>query len=136
MGKSYTTKNKVLIMDFLKKNKDFGFSVSDLYSHLIKNNSNINLATVYRNLDKLLQDGSLIRYRTAEDDGYMYQYVDMKKECHEHLHMQCRQCGKIIHLECDFMSEIAAHLNEYHGFEIECKSSILKGLCSECKSSI
>ena len=39
----------------------------------------------------------------------------------------------MIHLECGFMKDILAHLEEHHGFALECSSSVLYGMCRECK---
>ena len=55
----------------------------------------------------------------------IYRYLDLK----------CVKCGKIIHLECHFMEEISHHIEESHGFTLQCKNSILYGVCKECKGS-
>ena len=63
----------------------------------------------------------------------MYQYVEMGHHCEEHLHLKCVSCGCIIHLECAFMQEISEHILEDHGFKLQCKNSIIYGLCRECR---
>ena len=45
------------------------------------------------------------------------------------------KCGKIIHLECEFMDEISEHILKDHGFKLQCKNSILYGMCSACQES-
>ena len=42
--------------------------------------------------------------------------------------------GRIIHLECHFMEEISHHIEKSHGFTLQCKNSILYGVCKECKN--
>jgi Fe2+ or Zn2+ uptake regulation protein len=56
-----------------------------------------------------------------------FQYIEDGHHCEEHLHLQCIKCGRIFHLECEFMDEIAAHIQSEHGFFIECKRSIIYG---------
>ena len=135
MKKIYNTKSKEVIREYLEAHKESRFSAHDIYEHLCVNGSQINITTIYRNLDKLTDSGELLRYKTAEDECCVYQYVEPHAKCHEHLHLQCSSCGKIIHLECGLMSEIKKHLIEHDGFYLECKSSVLKGLCKECKAS-
>ena len=59
--------------------------------------------------------------------------VEPGRGCEQHLHLKCVKCGKIIHLECHFMEEISHHIEESHGFTLQCKNSILYGICKECK---
>ena len=84
-------------------------------------------------LDKLEENKLLMKYKTAENDCATYQYVEPHGNCHEHLHMQCRKCGKIMHLECGLMQEIYEHLLTHHGFRLECPGSVLVGVCGDCE---
>ena len=59
-------------------------------------------------------------------------YLEDGHHCEQHLHLQCTKCGRIFHLECDFMGEIAMHIQREHGFYIECKKSIIYGICKDC----
>ena len=45
----------------------------------------------------------------------------------------CVKCGKILHLDCEFMKEISEHIQKDHGFSLQCKNSILYGICRECQ---
>ena len=134
MKKSYHTKNKDLIMDYLDLHKEERISASSIYEAIKEKNASINLATVYRNLDKLHNEGILRKFKTAEADCSYYQYVH--QNCRYHLHLQCTHCGKIIHLECDFMDTIMNHLLKDHGFALDCENSTLSGLCEECRKEL
>ena len=135
MPREYKTKSKSQIMDYITAQKDKQFSAQQVYDYLSGEKTQINLATVYRNLDKLAEDGVLLRYRSMGSNSVMYQYAVEDKDCHNHLHMRCRECGKIIHLECGFMQEIAEHLLRDHGFTVECEGSVILGICRECKTA-
>ena len=63
----------------------------------------------------------------------VYQYVELGQHCEEHLHLKCVKCGCIIHLDCGFMDEIAEHIQKDHGFQLQCKNSILYGICKDCR---
>ncbi len=136
MKKTYTTKTRNQIMDFIVENKDMRFSAATVFEHLQRNNEQINLATIYRNLDRLTEEGILLKNKSVQDDCSLYQYAEPYKNCHEHLHLQCKNCGKVMHLECGFMKEIAEHLLDEHGFELDCKVSTLSGMCDSCREKI
>lgn len=135
MQKEYRTKCKDSIMEYLQAHKEHRFSAVDIHAYLESKGQQVNPTTIYRNLEKLMLSGQLMKYKTAEDESAMYQYVEPHGKCQEHLHMQCKSCGKITHLECGFMKEIRAHLLEGHGFLLECTGSTLTGLCEKCQSA-
>ena len=114
----YATASRKKILDYLKKNSD----------------SEVNITTIYRYLDKLEKEGTLIKYVAEKGSQAAYQYVELGHRCEEHLHMKCVQCGCIIHLECEFMDEISEHILKDHGFALQCKNSILYGTCEKCRN--
>lgn len=130
--KQYRTKYRDFIIDYMKKNQDHRLCAKDIYHALIQEGFHINLVTVYRNLDKLSQQGLLQKHTLSEEDCTYYQYAH-NEACNQHLHLLCKKCGRIYHLECSFMDTIRNHLLEEHGFMIDCKDSTLVGLCRECR---
>ncbi len=136
MPKEYKTKFKDSIMSYLQENQEKCITANDIYVHMQAKGEQVNLTTVYRNLEKLAEGGLLIKYKTAGQDCCQYQYAAPHAHCQEHIHMQCRSCGKILHLGCSFMEEISAHLLEHHRFLLECNGSLLTGLCEECRKRL
>ena len=51
--KQYRTKYKDVIIDYMKQNEDHRLCAKDIYQALVDKGLNVNLVTVYRNLDKL-----------------------------------------------------------------------------------
>ena len=84
-------------------------------------------------LDKLATDGTVMKYVAEAGGKAVYQYVELGQHCDEHLHLKCVKCGCIIHLDCGFMDEIAEHIQKDHGFQLQCKNSILYGICKDCR---
>lgn len=132
MEKEYKTKSKEEITSILRENSDRRFTAADIISTLKNRGSMINPTTVYRNLERLSKTGAVIKLKTPDSDSALYQSALGHENCKEHLHLQCEKCGSLIHLECGFMHEISHHLLDDHGFVINCKNSVLLGLCSEC----
>lgn len=134
-GTGYATASRKKILDFLKSNSDRTVTVTDIDSYLKRNDSEVNITTIYRYLDKLAKEGTVIKYVAEKGSQAVYQYVGHGHRCEEHLHLKCVKCGMIIHLECAFMDEIAEHIGKEHGFQLQCKNSIIYGLCEKCRIS-
>lgn len=129
----YKTKNRKQILEFLKMKKDCSVSVAEIKENMEKIGCHVNLSTIYRYMDKLVEEGSVMKYLSEKGEKAGFQYVEPEHNCHHHLHLQCVKCGKIIHLNCYFMEEIQVYIEEYHGFTIQCDNSILYGTCQNCK---
>ena len=130
---SYVTTSRRKILEFLKKNSSQTVTAADIDRYLAGKDSKVNLTTIYRYLDKLEREGTVLRYADERGSQAVYQYVEPGHRCDEHLHIKCVKCGRILHLECAFMDEIAKHIRKDHGFTLQCKNSILYGICQKCR---
>lgn len=132
-GSSYATVSRKKILEFLQKNSERTVSVADIDAWLKRNESEVNVTTIYRYLDKLVREGTVLKYVAEKGNQTVYQYVERGHHCEEHLHLKCEKCGRILHLECAFMDEITEHILKEHGFILQCKNSMLYGRCEECR---
>lgn len=132
-GSGYATASRKKILEFLKSNSDRTVTVADIDSYLKRNENEVNITTIYRYLDRLEEEGSVIKYVAQKGSKAVYQYVELGHRCEEHLHLKCVKCGCIVHLECDFMDEISEHILKDHGFALQCRNSILYGTCQKCR---
>lgn len=130
----YVTANRKKILDFLKSNSDRTVAAADIDDYLKRNGNEVNITTIYRYLEKLANDGTVIKYVAEKGGRAVYQYVEQGQRCEEHLHLKCVRCGCIIHLDCAFMDEISEHIGREHEFELQCKNSILYGVCRACST--
>ncbi len=131
-GNGYVTANRKRILEYLKESDERAVTAADVSGHLKEQNCEVNITTVYRYLDKLARDGTLIKYVAEKGGQSAYQYVTPGRGCSEHLHLKCVKCGRIIHLDCHFMKEISDHIEKEHEFVLQCSQSILYGVCREC----
>lgn len=132
MPQNYNTKARKMILEFLENNSETTVCVTEIMDYLTTKGLTVNLTTVYRYLNKLTSEQKVIKLSGEDGQKAVYQLIHHQKTCDEHIHTQCIKCGKLIHLECDFMNELKTHLREGHGFELKCKGSILYGLCEDC----
>ena len=131
MAEGYNTQGRTRILEYLKENSDRTVDVNDIRCAV---GGNLNITTIYRYLDKLTSDGTVMKYVAENGTRAVYQFVEEARHCEDHLHMQCTKCGAIIHLDCSFMDEFAEHVLREHGFRIQCRNSIIYGLCEKCSN--
>ena len=131
-NRSYNTKSRQFILDFLKQNSDTTVSVSDILEYLGNLGVSVNFTTVYRYLNKLTREREVIKLTDENGQRSVYQLIGHKNGCDEHIHIQCTECGKLEHVECEFMEHIKSHFYEGHGFIIKCEGSIIYGICADC----
>jgi len=130
--REYQTKGRKMIWQYLLEEKDHAVSISDIEQFLMENQEHVNLSTIYRYLDKLVMEHKVLKYQQEDGRKAVFQYVE-EDRCHQHLHMQCVRCGRMIHLDCGFMDEISDHMMEHHHFRLQCQNSILYGICESCE---
>lgn len=129
----YRTKGRQLILSYLEGTRERTVSVSEIQEFMNQQGNPVNVSTIYRNLDALVAQGQVMKFVSDKGDKSTYRYIEPEHDCHKHLHIQCVKCGKVIHLECDFMRNIEAHVLEEHGISLLCENSILYGVCQGCK---
>jgi len=127
---SYNTKQKQIILDYLKDNKDKCLTINQIYDNLHDNH--IGLTTIYRFLNKLYDEGKINKF-LSENKEASYQYL-IDDNCMKHIHLKCINCGKIIHLDCHIINDFKDHINLEHGFSIDNSKTSIYGLCKECKN--
>lgn len=131
--KNYETVSHKKIMEYLQKNAESLVRVNDIDRHLKEEEIEVNISTIYRYLNRLSKDGTVMKYVAPKGEMSSFQYIGSQTHnCKEHLHLQCVVCNRILHLECRFMEEISNHVMHHHGFALQCESSILYGVCEEC----
>lgn len=135
METSYNTKQGEVILSFLKKEPGKHFTADELIAKLAEDGKPVGKATVYRHLDKLVKRGEARRYIVEEGQSACYEYIGDEHNCAEHYHLKCSRCGDLLHVECGFLDEVAAHILEHHGFTISPERTVLYGVCEKCREA-
>lgn len=130
---SYNTFTRTKINEYLESRRDITVTVSDISEYLKSCGCEVNVTTIYRYIDKLITDKKVIKYVDEKGKKATFQYVGVDNHCDSHLHLKCVKCGKVEHLECEFMDKIAGHIDKEHGFEIQCRNSVIYGICEKCR---
>ncbi len=130
----YNTKQKMVILDYLKNNSNRCFTVDELRDELNSTNIKVSVATLYRYLDNLTSDNKVRKFVMDNVSKACYQFID-DDDCHNHFHMICTKCNKLIHLECEEVDEFIKHVSSNHKFKIDLSRVVFYGLCEECGGS-
>lgn len=133
MVMGYKTKQREYILEFLRSCGGQHITVVEIVRHLQDSGTPVGTATVYRNLEQLVEEGTVRKYVLDGKSSACYQFLDMLPEaCQEHFHLKCTQCGRLFHVSCDYLSQLGGHLLKHHGFVVDHTKTVLYGLCVDC----
>lgn len=98
----------------------------EVLAEVHKHSSAVNASTIYRNLEVLEQLG-LVRHAHLSDRAPTYHSVTG----HEHFHMICRTCEKVISVDPEVLRPVVDRLREEFGFEPDIGHLTVFGECVE-----
>lgn len=105
-------------------------SAADIFTKLQLNGTPVGLATVYRNLAALAEDGVLDTVKST--DGTTL-YRECESSEHHH-HLVCRSCGKTEEFHLKGLEETLNEMGRKMGFSALSHTVELTGLCSKCSA--
>jgi Fur family ferric uptake transcriptional regulator len=88
----------------------------------------ISRATVYRNLD-LLVDCGLVRKQRLGRDRFLYEHVHGGQH---HDHLVCTVCGRVVEFVSPGIVALQAEICRAHGFQPSRHTLQISGLCNDC----
>lgn len=105
-------------------------SAQALHQQLRDQGSTIGLATVYRALGDLANDGDA---DSLQQDGESL-YRACTTNAHHH-HLICRNCGRTVEIEADPVEEWAQQVAAQHGFTNASHVVDVFGECADCTAA-
>ncbi|WP_427018513.1 Fur family transcriptional regulator [Pseudarthrobacter sp. P1] len=124
------TKQRVAVSAALDTLDDF-VSTQELYRLLHQNGVSVSLATTYRILASMAEEGLVDTLRNGEGEAV---YRRCSVTAHHH-HLLCRQCGKAVEIEAPAVESWAARIAKEHGFTAVQHTVEIFGLCPECSAA-
>lgn len=132
---NYKTKQFAYLLDYLKASDSKHFTVNDLYVHFKENGLNIGISTLYRNLEKLIEDGLVVKYASDGKQSACFEYIGNHQSHSSHCyHAKCQQCGALLHINCDYLEKLQKILQQEQHFLLDLTKTTLVGLCSQCQT--
>ena len=132
---TYNTKQREELLNYIATMPGVHFKVSDICDHFKSQGKNIGTATVYRHLERMVDEGIVNKYIFDSNSPACFEYIAKDDHCEAEtcFHCKCEKCGKLIHLHCDELAEIQAHLQEQHSFTLDPLRTVFYGLCEDCR---
>ncbi len=84
----------------------------------------INLATVYRNLACLVENGQINKVRCEGGDRY-------DRNTSRHAHFKCKNCNSLMDVDLD-ISSIEENVKEKYNLIVDDSSLFFNGICDNC----
>ncbi len=88
----------------------------------------ISRATVYRNLDLLVESG-LARKQRLGSRGFLYEHVHFGQQ---HDHLVCTGCGRVVEFVSPGIAALQGEICRAHGFVPTRHTLQIAGLCNRC----
>lgn len=124
------TKQRLAVSAALDELTDF-VSTQELYRILQNQGTSVSLATAYRILQSLADDGLVDVLRNGEGEAV---YRRCAVTGHHH-HLLCRNCGRAVEVEAPAVETWAARTAKEHGYTEVAHTVEIYGLCPDCTAA-
>ena len=124
----YNTDRKNEILKLLSTERNRAFTTEEICERILKGGGK---STVYRIISELTASGTVKKLADQNSRHVRYQYLG-EKTCSEHLHLKCKNCERLIHLDKSTSELIMKYIQKADSFTLD-TTEILSGLCQLCK---
>jgi Fur family peroxide stress response transcriptional regulator len=100
-------------------------SIESLYDVMIKKFSSISLATIYKNINLMLENSFIQEVKLPNQKSVF----ELTK--HSHSHVMCEKCGTINDITID-LNAIVSTVSTLENFEVSKADLVLSGVCKNC----
>lgn len=103
-------------------------STQELHRVLHDRGESVSLATTYRILQSMADDGLVDVLRNGDNEA-VYRRCAVE---HHHHHLLCRNCGRAVEVEAPAVEQWAARIAAEHGFTDAAHTVEIHGVCPDC----
>jgi Fur family peroxide stress response transcriptional regulator len=102
-------------------------SAEQVYADIVTKYPSISRATVYRNLNMLVEEGKLRRIQVLGGPDH-YDHMMGK-----HYHIQCIDCKEVGDVEVFSAIDLGEDELDLHGYELHSYEIVFNGICPDCQ---
>ena len=132
----YKTRQREELLDYLRGTGSEHVTVGELCGHFQRRGRPIGTATVYRQLERMVDEGLVSKYTIDASSPACFAYIGA--DSHQSgscFHCKCESCGRLIHLHCEELQGLSEHVQAQHGFSINPMRTVFYGLCEACREA-
>jgi len=104
-------------------------NAEEVFARIQERTHAVNIATVYRTLDLLVEQGLASRIDLGEGQVAYATY-----QHGPHIHLVCRQCGQIIDADQNLLLALNEQLTAEYQFAADLQHISVLGLCNDCRT--
>ena len=119
------TPQRLEIVNVLSKNGHL--NINDLYTAIQKVFPSISLATIYKNINIMLEKGFLLEVKLSDQKNVFELVKD------EHSHVRCIKCNVVSDIKLD-VAEILTKVQDLSKYNLNSTSLIFNGVCPRCSA--
>jgi Fur family ferric uptake transcriptional regulator len=117
-----------VIIDAITKSPNH-VSAEEVYAEVQKKFQSTNIATVYRTLELLWEEGLICRNDLSEGT------IVYSPLAHgPHIHLVCRHCGSVFETDAENLTTIKELIREKFSFNADLDHISIFGLCNDCRN--
>ena len=128
----YNTEQKKLLLDFLEENHDNSYTIEEISQELKLRGASVGKSTVYRLMTKLVEE-KRVKRQLADNSRKAIYRITLDTHCHNHLHLQCITCGRVLHLDEKTSDQLLNTVKKLNDFSVSEEDTVLLGKCAQCK---
>jgi Fur family ferric uptake transcriptional regulator len=122
------TSQRLLLLEVLTECQDH-LDAEAIYTLAKERDPNISLATVYRTL-KVLKEEGIVQERLLDRERQKHHY---EMAAQAHYHFTCLECGQVIEFESSLIEQACAELADRLNLDVVHARVHLEGYCTDCK---
>lgn len=121
------TRQRQLVWEALTAEPDQHLSAENVVTLVQAELPSVNLSTVYRNLELLVDEGLARRTELGRDRAF---YEPTHE--HPHHHLVCEHCGDVTHVHSAALGDLGRCVHAATGFALSDREITLFGRCARC----
>lgn len=125
------TPQRKAILDIILETEGKHLSAEEIYELTKDKCPETGLATVYRTMQMLDEIGLI--YKHNFDDGRSRYEISHHNEDHQHHHLICLSCNKVIEVEEDLLEQLEEGIERKYNFVINNHNVKFFGYCENCR---
>ena len=133
----YKTKQREQLLRYLETVPGVHITVHDVCRHFAEAGVQIGQTTVYRQLERMVDEGLVNKYVIDGTSSACFEYSPEESAAgglqpEVCFHCKCERCGTLIHMHCEELAGIQQHLLEHHHFRLNPMRTVFYGVCDAC----